>query len=99
MRGILAAVLLCVLGAGITLAQGWAPRGPIYIFGDEGFTWENGVIGGSGTPDDPYIIEGWVIDTLGYDYGIYIDHTTAHFVLRDCIVPVSYTHLTLPTKA
>lgn len=86
MRGILAAVLLCVLGAGITLAQGWAPRGPIYIFGDEGFTWENGVIGGSGTPDDPYIIEGWVIDTLGYDYGIYIDHTTAHFVLRDCIV-------------
>ncbi len=86
MRRILAAVLLCALGAGFVLAQGWAPRGPIYIFGDDGFTWENGVIGGSGTPDDPYIIEGWVIDTLGYDYGIYIDHTTAHFVLRDCIV-------------
>ncbi len=81
-------ILLFVLSLGTALAsaQGWAPHDPIYIFGDEDFTWENGVIGGSGTADDPYIIEGWVIDTLSYDYGIYIDHTTAYFVIRNCVV-------------
>lgn len=80
--------VLCavVLWATAALAQGWAPHPPIYIYGDDAFTWENGVIGGSGTADDPYIIEGWAIDTLGYDYGIYIDHTTAYFVVRNCVV-------------
>jgi hypothetical protein len=32
-----------------------------------------GVVKGSGTADDPYIIEGWIIDTRSHDYGIYID--------------------------
>ncbi len=75
-----------VLWVGLAFAQGWVPHKPIYIYGDDAFTWENGVVGGSGTADDPYIIEGWIIDTLGYDYGIYIDHTTAHFVIRNCVV-------------
>jgi hypothetical protein len=66
------------------LGQGWAPRGPIYIHGDRAFTWENGVVKGSGTPEDPYVIEGWIIDTRGHDYGIYIDGTRAHFVVRNC---------------
>jgi len=79
-------LVFLVLGAWAVLAtaQGWAPHAPIYIYGDDAFTWENGVVGGSGTQDDPYVIEGWVIDTLGYDYGIYIDHTTAYFVIRNC---------------
>jgi len=80
-------VLLAVgLWGALAMAQGWAPHAPIYIYGDEGFTWENGVIAGSGTEEDPYVIEGWTIDTLGYDYGIYIDHTTAHFVVRNCVI-------------
>ncbi len=67
-------------------AQGWAPRAPIYIHGDDAFTWANGVVRGSGTEDDPYIIEGWVIETAGYDYGINISGTTAYFVIRNCQV-------------
>ena len=38
---------------------------PIRIDGDENFTSENGVTGGSGTKDDPYIISGWDIDAHG----------------------------------
>jgi parallel beta-helix repeat protein len=74
-------LLGCALGG---LGQGWAPRDPIYIHGDQGFTWENGVVKGSGTPEDPYVIEGWIIDTRSHDYGIYIDGTRAHFIIRNC---------------
>ena len=78
--------LLLIVFLGFAAAAQWVSRGPIYIHGDEGFTWENGVVRGSGTPEDPYVIEGWIIDTLGYDYGIYIDGTTAHFVIRNCSI-------------
>ncbi|MBC7221883.1 right-handed parallel beta-helix repeat-containing protein [Candidatus Bipolaricaulota bacterium] len=80
-----ALILLGVLiMASLGMAQGWAPRPPIYIHGDQAFTWENGVVKGSGTPEDPYVIEGWIIDTRTQDYGIYIDGTRAHFVIRNC---------------
>ena len=68
----------------VGLSQGWAPRESIYIHGDDAFTWENGVVKGSGTADDPYVIEGWIIDACGHDYGIYIDGTRANFVIRNC---------------
>lgn len=77
-------VLAIVAVAGTAFAQGWAPRSPIYIYGNDGFTWANGVVRGSGTAADPYLIEGWVIETAGYDYGIYIANTTAHFVIKNC---------------
>ena len=64
----------------------WGNREPIYIYGNDGFTIENGVMSGSGTAEDPYIIEGWCVDSPRADYGIYIDHTTAHFVIRDCVI-------------
>ncbi len=64
----------------------WGNREPIYIYGDDDFTIRNGVMSGAGTADDPYIIEGWRIDSPSADYGIYIDHTTAHFVIRDCVI-------------
>ena len=74
-----------VLGLALVgFGQGWAPHEPIYIHGDDAFTWENGVVKGSGTVDDPYIIEGWIIDTRSHDYGIYIDGTRANFVIRNC---------------
>jgi len=63
-------------------------RDPIYIYGDAGFTAANGVIGGTGRVDDPYVIEGWQI-AISYpytDYGIYIDHTSRHFVIRNCAI-------------
>lgn len=55
---------------------------PIYISGNEGFTPERGVVGGSGTEEDPYIIEGWEIDAAGSPYGIYIEGTDAYFIIR-----------------
>jgi len=64
--------------------DGLTPRGPITIISDANFTRENGVVAGSGTADDPYIIEGWEIDASGYDYGILIENTTAYFIIRNC---------------
>ena len=57
-------------------------RNVIYIEGNSGFTAANGVVGGSGTPEDPYIIEGWNIDGGG-GYCILINSTDKHFVIRD----------------
>ncbi len=61
---------------------------PIIITSDEEFTEENGVTTGSGTEKDPYIIEGWRIDSSGIEYGleaagILIKETLAHFVVRN----------------
>jgi parallel beta-helix repeat protein len=60
---------------------------PIVIYGDEDFTSENGVVGGSGTAEDPYIIEGWLIIGSGpYTLGIEILSTSAYFVIRNCMI-------------
>ena len=64
----------------------WRAHEPIYIFGNDAFTLANGVVSGTGSADDPYIIQGWYIDVSATDYGIYIDHTTANFVIRGCVV-------------
>ncbi len=64
----------------------WGDHEPIYIYGDDDFTVSNGVMSGSGTPEDPYVIEGWRIDAPRADYGIYVDHTSKHFVIRDCVI-------------
>jgi len=86
MRNAIVFVIVMAVGAAFACGQGWAPRGPIYIYGDTQFTWENGVLRGTGTAEDPYVIEGWLIDTRGHDYGIYVDGTRAHFVIRNCQV-------------
>ncbi len=57
---------------------------PIEIIGDEAFIPENGVVAGSGTLEDPYIIEGWEIDATGHECGVYISHTTVYFIIRNC---------------
>jgi parallel beta-helix repeat protein len=84
------AVVLSVVLVGGPVGGGgflwWGNHEPIYISGNDGFTVDNGVFSGSGTCDDPYIIEGWRIDQPPADYGIYIDHTTACFIIRDCVI-------------
>jgi parallel beta-helix repeat protein len=63
---------------------------PIRINGDGDLSiGYNGVVRGSGTQIDPYIIEGWEINCSshsGYDIynAIYIGNTTAHFVVQNC---------------
>jgi hypothetical protein len=64
-------VAVVVVGAGIYVAtrgggggggggekSGLTSHDPIYINGNSGFTAANGVVAGSGTAGDPYIIEG-----------------------------------------
>ncbi len=58
------------------------PRSPIYIDGNADFVSANGVVGGSGTPADPYIIEGWEINATSA-HGIEIRHTNDDFIIRN----------------
>lgn len=64
----------------------WELREPIYIYGNADFTCENGVVSGSGSQYDPYIIAGWRIVASEASYGINIEHTTKYFVIRNCII-------------
>ncbi len=41
---------------------------------------------GSGSLFDPYIIEKYEINAVGYSYGIYIGNTTLHFTIRNCLI-------------
>ena len=61
------------------------PRAPIYIESNDNFTPVNGVTSGSGTENDPYIVEGWDINAEN-THGIEIRNTTAHFIIRKCYV-------------
>ncbi len=40
---------------------------------------------GSGTKLDPYVLQGWNITTNGV-HGISIQHTSAHFIIRNCVI-------------
>ena len=65
-----------------------AAHDPIIIVGDENFTVENGVTQGTGTHEDPYVIQGWDIDrSLGN--GVDISNTRASFTLRNVYVHAS----------
>jgi len=63
----------------------YTPHDPIYIHGNDDFTSENGVTSGSGTANDPYIIEYWNISAASQD-GITIKNTSVFFEIRDCYV-------------
>jgi parallel beta-helix repeat protein len=58
---------------------------PIVILIIDDFTLDNGVVSGSGTIDDPYIIEDWGIDASS-STGIYIEGTDAYFIVRNCFI-------------
>ncbi|MGB2983017.1 MAG: NosD domain-containing protein [Candidatus Bipolaricaulia bacterium] len=58
-------------------------RRVIVITNDHEFTVENGVCSGSGTVEDPYVVENWSIDAGLDDYGIRIHGTTRTFVIRN----------------
>ena len=58
------------------------PHLPIAIYGNADFTAANGVIAGSGTQQDPYLIAWWDIASAASGAGISISSTTAWFVIR-----------------
>jgi parallel beta-helix repeat protein len=66
------------------VAPVYTPHGPIVIYGNSGFTSENGVVDGSGTASDPYVIRGWEIDGTGYENAIYILYSNVYFEIMDC---------------
>ena len=59
---------------------------PIYIDGNDEFTFKNGVTGGNGTENNPYLIENWVIIMDGSEQAISIFRTDAYFILRNCTI-------------
>ncbi len=65
----------------------YTTHGVIRINSNADFTSTNGVVGGSGTQSDPYIISGWDIDAHGAGDALYIGNTTAYFVVKN-----SYLH-------
>lgn len=67
----------------LTASLELTPRGSIYIFGNEDFTEENGVVSGSGKSGDPYIIEGWEMAFNNTGTGITVVMTDRYFVIRD----------------
>lgn len=69
------------------LPDGLTPHDSIHIDGNGDFTLANGVVGGSGTAGDPYLIENWVIS------GIEIMDTDAYFVIRNCLVEGSSSYV------
>jgi len=76
-------VFLLVLIGISTFAGDRLPHPAIVITNDYEFTAENGVCSGTGTANDPYVIESLVIDAGYDDYGIRIHGTTRAFVIRD----------------
>lgn len=74
---------LLVLVSAVAIAGDGVAHSAIVISNDYEFTVENGVCSGSGTLNDPYVIENWIIDA-GYDnYGIKIHGTTRAFIIRN----------------
>ncbi len=61
---------------------------PIHIVGDAGWQAAKaaGNCTGDGTPADPYVISGKIIDAGGVTSGIWIENSTAHFRVQDCRV-------------
>ena len=57
----------------------------IHIVGNDNFTEANGVISGSGTSEDPYIIGFWDINAENV-HGIWIENTDSYFIIRNCRV-------------
>ena len=74
----------------MTTRRGIVPFRPIRINNNDEFTIENGVTGGNGTEDNPYIIEGWEISGLNSGFCIFIGNTTQHFVIENCSLSGAY---------
>ena len=63
----------------------FSPHDPIYIHGNDDFTSENGVTGGSGTSSDPYIICGWIINASS-KAGMTLKNVSVFFKIWRCYI-------------
>jgi len=84
---LLAVVLVApASGQSGTETRCWQDRETIYIYGNGGFDCAAGVTSGCGSVESPYVIEGWRIIAIGADFGINIENTSRHFVIRNCVI-------------
>ena len=70
-------------------AQVLRQHAPILIDGPGNFTASNGVTGGSGTQNDPYIIQGWSIDAStrnGIEIRNIVSFSVPYFVIRNVFI-------------
>ncbi len=63
-----------------------AAHAPILIDGNAAFNATNGVVGGAGTANKPYLIRDWAIDADAAAMGIDIRNTTAYFEIANVSV-------------
>lgn len=61
-------------------------RSPITILSDADFTSDNGVRGGTGTVDDPYIISDWSINADQGSHCILIKNASSVFCIERCVL-------------
>lgn len=64
---------------------------PIWIDGNANFTTANGVVGGTGTAGDPYLIAGWGFAISPWGRAIYIANTDAYVMIRGVTVSTTGT--------
>jgi parallel beta-helix repeat protein len=67
---------------------------PIQIWANSEFTQENGVVGGSGTQPDPYVISNWHINA-SLNHGIHITGTDAYFVIANVVIDIGTEEWTM----
>lgn len=63
----------------------YRPHPPIVVASIADLVPENGVVKGSGTAGDPYVISGWEVDA-GDRIGIAVRGVDAYLVIEDCLV-------------
>jgi len=89
MHYILAFLVVAITLAYLPKAEAKTEHPPVYITADSGFA--SGGFPGSGTEDDPYVIEGLLITTDAQrKNGVEIKNTHAHFVVRGCEITAAY---------
>ena len=76
------------------IEQTYIDHEPIIITSDSDFS----VFSGSGTLEEPYVIEGLNI-TTSEKYGISVSLTTKHFVIRDCYIDATNAGITIEMVA
>ena len=80
---VLIALLILVASSTGNAGEPRLSHDPISIQSDDEFVIENGVVGGSGTISDPYLIVGWTIDAQS-GVGIRVQEVSAHVLIQDC---------------
>jgi nitrous oxidase accessory protein NosD len=88
-------LLLCPLNLGYSLDpkmhlsnqnvdSRYIPHDSIYIENDDDFTYDNGVVNGTGTFNDPYMISGWEIENITIEGNP--SNITKYFEITNCSV-------------